>query len=216
MTALEEKLEQAVELLKLSCEQFDKGNVVAAVQIATQLRVLVHDTAQSHSLLQQLGIKDSLQYTDSSIKHRGISFLHLENMSNQVISVSDSIYAGLLIRKMANGDREHFPTLDFAPLLETNLRDSAHVDFETWYTGQMMFECLGLKMTRRDIICTLANKEGGAHVDLRYSDAYKYFKEPTMLDITINGRQACFRQNPVYVSVRQIAWEVMESLKRVK
>jgi len=213
MTALEEKLEQGVELLTLSCEQFDKGSVAVAVQIATQLRVLVHDTDKSHSLLQQLGIKNSLQYSDSSIKHRGISFLHIEHMSNQVISISDSIYAGLLIKKMSNGDREHFPTLDFAPLLEANLHDTTKVDFDTWYTGQTMFECMGLKMTRKDIIYMLANREGGAHVDLRYSDAYKYFKEPTMLNITINGLKACFRQNPVYVSVRQIAWELMESLK---
>lgn len=217
MTELEEKLGQALELLALSCEQFDRGSIVAAVQIATQLRVLVHDTKASTSLLKQLGIKDTLHYTDSSIKHHGgISFWHIENISNQVIEMGDGVYAGLLRKKMANGDREHFPTLDFAPLKEANLHDTHKVDFDTWYTGQTMFECLGLKMTRKDIICTLANKEGGAHVDLNYSADYNYFKEPTMLDININGTRACFRQNPVYVSARQIAWEVMESLKEIK
>ena len=31
--------------------------------------------------------------------------------------------------------------------------------------------------------------------------------------ININGQVAVFRQNPVYVSLRQIAWEVLETLK---
>ena len=209
---LNKKLSQALELLKLNCKQFDEGSVVSAVQIATQLRVLVHDTNNSTSLLAQTGQKDTLQYLDSSIKHRGgISFWHIENVSNQVITVNEYIYAGLLKKKMTDGLHGKTPTLNFEPLLEANNHSQQLVDFDTWYKGQTMFEYGQLKMTRKDIICTLANKEGGAHVDMNYSDDYKYFKEPTMLDININGMIARFNQNPVYVSVRQIAWEVMES-----
>ncbi len=214
---LNEKLSQALELLQLNCKQYDAGSVISAVQIATQLRVLVHDTAMSTSLLAQTGRKNNIQYVDSSIKHRGgISFWHIENVSNQVITVNEYIYAGLLKKTMTNGLNGKMPTLNFEPLLEANNHGSKWEDFDTWYKGQTMFEYGQLKMTRKDIICTLANKEGGAHVDLNYSDDYKYFKEPTMLDININGLLARFNQNPVYVSVRQIAWEVLESMKRVK
>ena len=214
---LNEKLSQALELLQLNCKQFDEGSVVAAVQIATQLRVLVHDTNKSTSLLMQTGQKNNIQYVDSSIKHRhSFSFWTIENVSYQTIISNGDIYVGLLRKKMTDGLNGNMPTLDFAPLMGDNSRESQWGDFATWYTGQTMFEYRQLKMTRKDIICTLANKEGGAHVDLNYSDDYKYFKEPTMLDININGVLARFNQNPVYVSVRQIAWELLESLKNIK
>ena len=210
---LNEKLSQALELLKLNCKQFDEGSVVSAVQIATQLRVLVHDTNKSVSLLAQTGLKNTIQYLDSSIRHRGgLCFWSMANVSHQTILSNGEIYAGLLRKKMTDGLNGKMPTLDFAPLMGDNSRESQWEDFATWYTGQTMFEYRQLKMTRKDIICTLANKEGGAHVDLNYSDDYKYFMEPTMLDININGVLARFSQNPVYVSVRQIAWEVMKSL----
>ena len=42
------------------------------------------------------------------------------------------------------------------------------------------------------------------------------FRIPEALKIIINGQQVAFNPAPMYVSLRQIAWEVLESLKRVK
>src|SRR5947209_20532997 len=45
---------------------FDAGRVVAALPLATAVRVLVHDTGGSHSVLGQLGIKAKLRYVNTA------------------------------------------------------------------------------------------------------------------------------------------------------
>lgn len=47
-----------------SSESFDNGDYVEGKRLALTLRILVHDTRSSTSLLQSLGIKDKLRYYD--------------------------------------------------------------------------------------------------------------------------------------------------------
>ena len=63
---LEKSLSDQLELLELLSTAFDQGKTVAAKQIATIVRILVHDTKSQHSLLSQLGLK-SQQFFDSCI-----------------------------------------------------------------------------------------------------------------------------------------------------
>src|SRR5258708_7090311 len=53
--------------LKTSCDTFDTLNQNEALRMAVTLRVLFHDTPQSSSLLNQLGVKDEIQIEDSSL-----------------------------------------------------------------------------------------------------------------------------------------------------
>ncbi len=52
-------------LLRLG-KSFDEGWAGAALPLAVSVRVIVHDTAVSSSLLAQLGVKDRLRFKDTA------------------------------------------------------------------------------------------------------------------------------------------------------
>lgn len=59
---LQDKLEQQIRLLKNFVNLFDEGDTDIIPSIATAIRVLVHDTRASTSLLQTLNIKSKSFY----------------------------------------------------------------------------------------------------------------------------------------------------------
>src|SRR5439155_3012869 len=63
---LAEKLRQQVGFLERSAALFDQGHKDEAMRLATIIRTLVHDTGASHSLLGQLGVKETISYLDTS------------------------------------------------------------------------------------------------------------------------------------------------------
>lgn len=63
---LEEHLNEQLEFLKRSAAAFDEGFTDEAKRLATVVRVLVHDTRTSHSLLNQLDIKN-VDFHDTAI-----------------------------------------------------------------------------------------------------------------------------------------------------
>lgn len=69
-----------------------------------------------------------------------------------------------------------------------------------------------LKMTRKQVIENIAEKEGGCHIDPDSTDEQLAFQKPEALRVQINGMIVEFKPAPVYVSLRQIAWEVMQTL----
>jgi hypothetical protein len=52
-----DKLKQQMRFLKTSCDIFDQGNTEEAIRLSTTIRILVHDTNKSNSLLNQLNKK---------------------------------------------------------------------------------------------------------------------------------------------------------------
>ena len=59
-------LAEELRFLASSGRAFDQGELSESKRIALVIRVLVHDTGASHSLLAQLGIKDTLAWADSA------------------------------------------------------------------------------------------------------------------------------------------------------
>src|SRR5689334_18729596 len=57
---LEHQLREQMEFLKASARTFDEGFVAEAKRLAGTIRLLVHDTSNSRSLLGQLGLKERL------------------------------------------------------------------------------------------------------------------------------------------------------------
>ena len=60
------KLENQMAFIKSSASAFDSGNIREAARLATSVRVLLHDTNSSHSLLKQLGVKNQIKYHDTA------------------------------------------------------------------------------------------------------------------------------------------------------
>jgi len=52
--------------MKASATAFDSGFEAEAKRLAVSLRVLLHDTNSSRALLDQLGVKNKLRFTETS------------------------------------------------------------------------------------------------------------------------------------------------------
>lgn len=63
--ALQSNFKDQIEFLNASAAAFDAGHEGEAKRLAVTIRVLLHDTDQSHSLMDQLGIKNR-DYVDTS------------------------------------------------------------------------------------------------------------------------------------------------------
>lgn len=135
---LKAKLDLQLRQLTNRCDAYyEKGEMFEAYSAATVVRVLVHDTRSSTSLLNQMGIKESTQYLDS----RSRGNLYMMGIING--------YSGL-------HPRTRFP--------EKQYSEKYHFGFDEWWNHQE-FNIRGIPFTRRELVGALANKEGGAHVD---------------------------------------------------
>ena len=208
-----EKIAQEIRdyLIRL-CEDYDNGNTFAIVLVAVLLRTLLKtkrhkkEELSTISVFEQLGLH-TMPFVDTSAPKGSFSFWHFgDNICNHTF-LMQNVYGGLLSKHVTNGERGL--NLDFLPLLGAN-RNSKTLPFEEWYQG-VVFESKEYPFTREDCVESVADKDGGAHLDRNIPMDYYTFRQPTALQVLIDGQLAVFNQNPVYVSVRQIAWEVLES-----
>lgn len=135
-------LKDQMSFLEVSNRLYKEGKVAEAKRLATTIRVLVHDTASSRSLLSQMGLKETLRWVSSG----SVDPTNLIATFN--LALFDTSFQG------------------FCPLPATFIQDvGSLVDFKTWWSEPVMKDVEGDQFSRRDIILTLSNKGGGAHVD---------------------------------------------------
>jgi hypothetical protein len=65
---LKSQLKEQIEFLRRGAKSFDEGSMAEGKRLAVVIRVLLHDTKSSTSLLKHLGKKDILFY-DTSIDY---------------------------------------------------------------------------------------------------------------------------------------------------
>lgn len=136
-----EQLKRQLAFLRNSAAAYDAGHVEEAVRIGVAIRVLLHDTKASKSLLNQMGMKDSLQLVSTATTfpdHLLVNMDFVEFMGGMTFG-NDLTYD-----PVPSGT----PTI---PCLE-------------WWT-QPVFLRDKVTYSRRDVVLAAANKDGGAHVD---------------------------------------------------
>ena len=107
----------------------------------------------------------------------------------------------------------------FTPLFKNELYDKTQiklVDFTTWWNGEIFDNRQGLKLSRKDVILNIANKDGYSHVDLDEAENYSTFKQVNSFVLPYNNTSGTVKTIPLFPTVRQIAYELQESIKDVK
>lgn len=166
----EEKLAEQHGFLKRSVAAFNDGHSSEAVRIATTLRVLVHETAKSTPLLKLL----STGYLDVAILDRR----PLANLDKTIL------YIGVGVRMDLSKGTIH-PTVDLKdpnnPMIRVPLA-------EWWNRVKLIFLDGSQKIvfTRKDLILTLADKEGGTHVDATLPAKFEKYVLESPLRFVIN------------------------------
>lgn len=148
---LQRLLSSHVGFLKRSCWLFDQGHEDEALRIATTLRVLFHDTGQSTSLLTHLGWKSSATMLGTPREYEGVGWWR------DFFGVRIELASPEPVRAIA--------------ACGTTQYIAQPVD--QWWDGEVLFAHEGVSCTRRSVVTAMANRDGGAHVDLRLQQFYK-------------------------------------------
>jgi hypothetical protein len=198
------QLRTQLRLLRRSAEHYDQGDDAEALRIATVVRLLVHDTAHSTSLLEHLGVKGPLRFVDTAPRDPvGLP------------PGSISIHAGLAIMRAtlrAGGRTRYVPPLgDLSPE-----RRHSPTTFTDWWRRAFLTDNQGHSFARKDLVLALANKDGGAHVDSSLTPEYGALTREGSLGLELHaggGVMHHFGEELVRANVRQVGWEVDETLR---
>ncbi|HWZ16447.1 MAG TPA: hypothetical protein VNW95_14505 [Mucilaginibacter sp.] len=183
---------------------------IEAKRLATIIRILLHDTNNSISLLTSLSIKDNIKYIDSTNPNDGR--LHSMSGMKGVQGSNPNQYLGL-VAKVNTGN-----SLVAVPLFKQHLpewyQNYARTDFKQWWNTEII-NINGHKQTRDSLMRNIANKDGGAHIQGSLPEEYHIIKN-SALSLKIQGIQTAFEKSVVYASIAQIAWELLNSIDDIQ
>lgn len=190
---LKKQLEEQLEFLKNSCESYDQGNFPEAKRIAHALRILLHDTKESKSLLGQLNLKSIkfISTCDSIVQHNSINIAQ----------------TGLITTHTGDDSSQFYVPLD-------NAFVSKELDFDSWWNEIVIIDQEKNSFSRKNILVNnISNKDGGSHVDTKLETNYYNLSRNNSLGrhIQKNGKWENM-QTPELATSRQIGHEILKTL----
>lgn len=188
---LREQLAMQIDFLTRSAEAFDRGFTDEAIRLAATLRLLLHDTSNSKSLLGQLKMKDRL-FLDTSCVYDP------ENIAP---------FWGLI--SIALGP----PEVRYVAMLDNVKNKIRKAPFSEWWNEIVFADAYKRTLTRKDLVLTAANQDGGVHVDASLNETYAAFTKDNALGWkagTTEGERPIAK--PEYPAIRQIAHEVLKTI----
>lgn len=181
--------------LKLDC--CDPLRTEYAISLATRLRVLLNDEGNNKSLLRILKLKDAFMFPCLPYD------IYASLPSNLVFTSS-------LTKLVVNNGKMYCQVNDYS-----NAEDLLYA-FDPWWNEVVIDSKHPVlsQISRRDVVLTLADKEGGAHVDTKYDEAYwQVINENGMKYITSDGREVNIANNFYAESMLYIAMEFINAYK---
>lgn len=195
------KLMEQLNILRNLAESFDSGHINMAIPMATSVRVLIHQTNNSTSLLHQLDLEDKFKLWHSP----NTSF----SPNNLLTTWS------LLSLSLTYGSASYLPLGSkevFNKQIDTSnkVRPEIFLPIELWW-NQIVFSQQSDRILRRDIVLFIANKDGGAHISEEIWPIDDY-KESLLLGF-VNQDGDAPDGNPLYYAMRQIVEEILLSFE---
>lgn len=188
---LERHLEKQLGFLARSTDAFDQEFEDEAARMAQVVRILFHNTKSSHALLHQLGTQDT-----------------------KILDTSMELVSGNLLGEMPllqTGIGGSTGTKFYAPLSDSIFK--RYIPGTNWWQ-QIVFKHQSThEFSRRRLVLTLTNQDGGAHVDPALDDEYRDIVKDAFGIRFVRGESEMPRNDPAAETMRQIAHEVLISLK---
>lgn len=164
------QLTDQVELLIHYCEEFDQGRAVFAKPIATVLRVLLHTAARGNTrgLVDQLGFRRGKWRSVAELGHP-----RDKQLPCPLVAVNVS---------MTVGKAGHSATC--VPRLKRVSEGVRSVPFPIWWTEPIAYNRKNGKVfSRMDIVRSVTDTDGGAHVDASLDESYLSLRDGEFLGI---------------------------------
>ena len=168
------------------------------------------------SLLTQIGKKD-IKIIDTSTVPNSFSFFTINKLVNT--TVINRQYYGLLAKEVNvenNIEKVKYSALCYHNGFKNYQENCNWLDFEDWWHKIIFDNADGVRFSRKDLVLIIANKEGFAHIEDSIDIGYKKFQEANVLEDFFNSNIKQIENKPTIHSVRQIAFEVIESIKKAK
>jgi hypothetical protein len=190
MSDFSENLKTQLSFIARSCELYDQGYKEEALRIAVSLRVMFHDTTRSISLLKHLQRKESI--------HLISTFVSQKSMNDEYGNVHwHTLIPVMLTSQGVQAPINSWPTRSILVL-------------DDWWQEQIWLEG-PIALSRKDIILSAANQDGGAHVDANPNEKTKKVKQGPEAAVIINGRPLKGGMSNHHLPlIRQMAYEVLE------
>lgn len=191
MSDFSENLKTHLSFIARSCELYDQGHKEEALRVAVSLRVMFHDTPHSISLLKHLQRKESIHIISTFASQKSMNAEYGNVHWHTVIPV-------MLTSQGVQAPMNSWPT-----------RSVLLID--DWWQEQIWLE-RPIALSRKDIILSAANQDGGAHVDANPNEKTKKVKRGPEATVRINGKLLeGGMSNHHFPLIRQMAYEVLES-----
>lgn len=189
---LEAQLRDQLGFLEASSAAYDAGYTSEAKRLAVAVRVLVHDTPKSKSLLGLLDKKNGAFVSTAIPAVKGNLLGH----------------QGLVLTAMtASGARY------IAPLDEPGPSPQRVVEFDEWWERTVFADSAGNHLSRRSLVLAMANQDGGAHVDPKLNEFYRRISRGGALSVrNVTAGVEVPVTGIELAAVRQIAHELLKSL----
>ena len=200
-----EQLRDQEDFLASSVARYDAGKEHEAKRLSVSIRLLVHDTRHSRSLLSQLGVKDTLGYLDTALGEAPAGCPPL-------------IHSGLCTMSWTLGAEGDGPApVSAEPVLDTRAElGNPPTSFVDWWEEPVFVAADGTELTRRFFVLSVADGDGGAHVDdeARLSADYSALVVRNALGFT-KGDGEGLDNSVIYASIRQVAHELVRSMEGI-
>lgn len=192
---LKSHLKEQIQFLLRSGQSYDEGFTSEAKRLAVVIRVLLHDTRRSISLLKLLEKKNILFY-DTAYEYDPYNLAPT---------------TALVMMGVGPEGAKYIPPLDDD--MRAHLNDRK-VSFEKWWNKIVIADTNGNKLTRKDLILSVANTDGGAHIDPKLNKDYATLTKFNSLGWKyVSGEVEEDLLGSELASIRQINHEVLKSLK---
>jgi|GEM_PF-1209999 len=173
--------------LRASAAAYDAGYRDEAYRMAVVLRVLIHQTRKSTSLLRHLGAESvPLLSTTEPASPRAV------------------FYDGLSLIAVQGGSSN----VTIGPALE-RAHTRRFVAAQEWWTEEI-YVLNATRLSRKNIVLSAANQDGGAHVDAQLDVQYSEFKEGIWSGPQDPSATYAIPE-PQLVFLRQMAYEILKS-----
>jgi len=188
-------LKKQIVLMKNSTNLFDNGCEFEAINLATRIRVLVHDTNYSISLLKQLNKKDTLFY-DSAVPFIPDTSKRTCFQTPCLTSIRMSTKDG--VSYIASPDDREMTKIEFSKWWEDNI---------------ILIDTEGNRFNRKELVLNVADCDGGAHIDPKLKHSYVNISIDNKVGLKAFSKgKKDFQNRLVFPSIRRISHEVFKTL----
>lgn len=189
---LEERLVEQLNFLRKSMRDFDDGDTSEFRRMSVALRILLHKSRTSLPLVEQLNL-ETIGVVSYAAPLRSKNLLSEFCLSMLVIGADSA---------------------RLVPTLASGPNPPRMVSLDTWKNEPVLRDDHRHVFSRWDIVTSVANQDGGAHVDGKINEAYfRLAKENSigLIQIGPNGEKPIEHIEKTYL--RHISWEALQSIE---